>query len=833
MISVRMADTDTSPISKLVTTIDLAHAEVTLVPAFQLLLYLAYNKREGELSQFKKLLETVRAEKGAARVDWSPNDEVFREALIRFEADNHAILESEKTQVERVIPREAAVSAQNEFLTIHQKKLQQYRRFAKNLTDTYVDQLKKQARNEDQKRVLEEYRSSLTKRVEGVLPNLVADARSPNELVPRLSQYLAGVPAFEASLQGLSQDAGPAAQAAANEVATQTGELFLDPTEAVEQSVYAPVLDKTTFVRIFQALSSENATYSAQRITREATKLTLLNQVVNGIIEPELDTARSDVFLTAFARTGLQRFVAPIAAALPDKTKAVLSEIIVRRSWEKAVDELTKKAGGRMAIELTPLIQQGNKTMGSGPQRGVSSLQNVIGDTASFIFGSPTEEMVSFLKLAQLNTTGAGQDKGQSQAQALEALAHIFQKSQAGAVSQVATTESRFLLLTSLLFVHAPERFRVYYQHGTETAGRGLRFVFDLGSDFLFGKILKSGAVQAGATVVKKGAASFFAGLLTKLGLSATADVILAIVGTPIATAIKWAVQAVIWLGGYLWRPLVSLVGGFFRGEIGPWGSATNAIKESMQNMLGGAGAAQSRARWDDDLPKLLAWGAVIAVLLFMLPLSPFSNFIDMVRSAALITSLQKQLAGSAGTSCDPNSDPRCSLSPCDPSRQECRWPTSGCIIQGPFNTAYTHEHLNAVDFSTNGVNGVTVIATVNGVVTEVHNPYVDNTGYVGNNDGGGYGNYIVIRSDDGRYILKYGHLSRDSVTVTEGQHVSVGSPIAAVDQTGNSDRPHLHFENRTNESINTLLPVAIPACWGKYDCAQKTGGGYELCVKN
>lgn len=797
-----MADTDTK---QFVTRIDLANTEVTLVPAFQLLLYLAYNKRDAELAQFQKFLETVRAEKGVARVEWSPNDEVFREALIQFEADNHAILEAEKIQVERIVPRDAAISAENEFRSIHQEKLQKYRGFAKRLTDSYIDQLIKQTRNEDQKRALENYRLSLTKRVEGVLPNLVTEARSPNELVPRLSQYLAGIPAFEASLQELSENAGPAAQVAASEAAPQAGELFLDPTVVVEQSVYAPVLDKSAFVRIYRTLSSENPTYSPQQIAGEATKLSLLNQALNGVIEPELDTDRSDVFLTAFAKTGLQRFVAPIAAALPDKTKAVLSEIILRRSWEKAVDDLTRNAGGRIAIELTPLIQQGNRTMGSGPQRGVSSLQNVIGDTASFIFGSPTAEMTTFLKLAHVNTTGAGREKGQSQA-------------------QVAMTESRFLLLTSLLFVHAPERFRVYYQHGTETAGHGLRFIFDLGSDVIFGKILKSGAVQAGATAVKKGATSFIAGFLTKLGLSATADVVLAIVGTPIATAIKWAVQAAIWLGGYLWRPLASLVGRFFRGEIGPLAGATGAIKETVRSILGGVSAAQPRARWDDDLPKLLAWGAVIAVLLFMLPLSPFSNFTDMVRSAALITSL-------AGGGNEPTN-----LGPALPNGSGV-WPTTGCINQGPFGGP-SHGRANAIDFGAK--TGDPVYAVLGGVVN-ISMGIPDGRNCESEDDCKTkgvplYGNLITIAGHDAKgnpYTTYYGHLQNVLPDdITDGMTIEPGKHIGYADTTGHSTGSHLHFEysggTRLNEQ-NTVLPIVVPTCANKEECAKLMGA--NACV--
>jgi murein DD-endopeptidase MepM/ murein hydrolase activator NlpD len=59
---------------------------------------------------------------------------------------------------------------------------------------------------------------------------------------------------------------------------------------------------------------------------------------------------------------------------------------------------------------------------------------------------------------------------------------------------------------------------------------------------------------------------------------------------------------------------------------------------------------------------------------------------------------------------------------------------------------------------------------------------------------GGGYGNYVVIRHDNG-YETLYAHLSQ--VYVVQGQWVAQGEAVGAVGATGWATGPHLHFEVR------------------------------------
>jgi murein DD-endopeptidase MepM/ murein hydrolase activator NlpD len=60
--------------------------------------------------------------------------------------------------------------------------------------------------------------------------------------------------------------------------------------------------------------------------------------------------------------------------------------------------------------------------------------------------------------------------------------------------------------------------------------------------------------------------------------------------------------------------------------------------------------------------------------------------------------------------------------------------------------------------------------------------------------DGGGYGNYLVVRHYNGLETL-YGHLTRPLVNV--GEFVKAGQAIGMGGSTGRSSGPHLHYEVR------------------------------------
>lgn len=60
----------------------------------------------------------------------------------------------------------------------------------------------------------------------------------------------------------------------------------------------------------------------------------------------------------------------------------------------------------------------------------------------------------------------------------------------------------------------------------------------------------------------------------------------------------------------------------------------------------------------------------------------------------------------------------------------------------------------------------------------------------------GGGGNTVYIRSDDGRWMYYYAHLSAYAPGLHEGQRLLRGAPVGYVGATGNANPagPHLHF---------------------------------------
>ena len=67
----------------------------------------------------------------------------------------------------------------------------------------------------------------------------------------------------------------------------------------------------------------------------------------------------------------------------------------------------------------------------------------------------------------------------------------------------------------------------------------------------------------------------------------------------------------------------------------------------------------------------------------------------------------------------------------------------------------------------------------------------------------GGGGNTVYVRSDDGRWMYYYAHLSAYAPGLREGQRLLRGAPVGYVGATGNANPagPHLHF------AINRMEP--------------------------
>lgn len=85
-----------------------------------------------------------------------------------------------------------------------------------------------------------------------------------------------------------------------------------------------------------------------------------------------------------------------------------------------------------------------------------------------------------------------------------------------------------------------------------------------------------------------------------------------------------------------------------------------------------------------------------------------------------------------------------------------------------------------------------------NGPVTVRNKPFIAADGGVVEKAGwgGGYGNMVIIRHDNG-YKTLYAHANK--LYVVTGQKVTKGQELGLIGSTGNSTGPHLHFEVRRN----------------------------------
>ncbi len=125
------------------------------------------------------------------------------------------------------------------------------------------------------------------------------------------------------------------------------------------------------------------------------------------------------------------------------------------------------------------------------------------------------------------------------------------------------------------------------------------------------------------------------------------------------------------------------------------------------------------------------------------------------------------------------------------PARAESRflWPVQGEILSGfgPQGTGLFNDGINIASAT-----GAPVRAAENGVVV-----------YAGN-ELAGYGNLLLIRHADG-WISAYAH--NDALLVQRGDTVTRGQVVARVGQTGNVNRPQLHFELRQGRRAVDPVP--------------------------
>jgi hypothetical protein len=582
-----------------------------------------------------------------------------------------------------------------------------------------------------------------------------------------------------------------------NELATKTSLQEASLHGSVRPDTLKAILDS-------EAEKNPEKNFDLQRSIKKARILDVF--VDNTSNERDTSTDHSSLFRALAEEKGGVPFKKQTATyldslmdGLSPEDKENVKQHLFKKAFEKIVDnsqQLTDKVGSEAAQTIVTNLKTQLASSSELPSlHGASSIVNSVGNT---VFGPTIQNDVAEM-LALENSAGT---LLQPTAQATFAGAQAT----AGAETQVLVNGvfvtgkiNTAAIETAVVQSRLPFEFTLFASQGGRLAGASL------------------GASGAGATTGAVGGKvaggflrKFLAGLGIKAGATAAGSAIGGTTGAALGTTAGGPAGTVIgFIGGSLvvpaWNAFKKGVGAFFTGKLIPFFSdGINAVQSYFGN---GLPPAKKDNAW------LVFAGLVLFPVLIVMGIT--NNQTTALRGSALVTSVGGggYIPGMA-IDCEktPN-DPRCSMTACNPAIQECRWPTTGSITQGPFTSCgnTSHRAANAIDIG--AVVGTDVYATTTGTVTSVYVGCTDNTGFIGSSCGGGYGNSITIKTNAG-YTLKFGHLSQGSICVSVGQTITnPNTVIAEVDQNGNSSGSHLHFELIGSVGINSILPVAVGHC--------------------
>jgi hypothetical protein len=143
--------------------------------------------------------------------------------------------------------------------------------------------------------------------------------------------------------------------------------------------------------------------------------------------------------------------------------------------------------------------------------------------------------------------------------------------------------------------------------------------------------------------------------------------------------------------------------------------------------------------------------------------------------------------------------------------------PTAGLLDWACGNLTYNgHDASDTIirSFAEQAI-GVPIFAVLPGTVVAAHDGEPDmNTSCTGT------ANYVTIDHGNGR-VCSYLHMKKNSVAVSDGQHVDAGQQIGLVGSSGCSQYPHLHFSSTQNGA--KLEPYSgpcnpIPSGWSNQE---------------
>ena len=116
-------------------------------------------------------------------------------------------------------------------------------------------------------------------------------------------------------------------------------------------------------------------------------------------------------------------------------------------------------------------------------------------------------------------------------------------------------------------------------------------------------------------------------------------------------------------------------------------------------------------------------------------------------------------------------------------------WPVDSHTITQPFGVTgevQGEPFHTGIDIAANGNGGGPVYAAVSGTISFV--------GWASSNHSAGLGFHVEETLSNG-WIILYGHMNPDGITVKAGDQVSAKQVLGQIDNTGFSTGPHLHFE--------------------------------------
>ena len=104
---------------------------------------------------------------------------------------------------------------------------------------------------------------------------------------------------------------------------------------------------------------------------------------------------------------------------------------------------------------------------------------------------------------------------------------------------------------------------------------------------------------------------------------------------------------------------------------------------------------------------------------------------------------------------------------------------------------------------------GQPLFAPIDGVVVDLENGMEDQQ--IGLHDAHRpCGNHVIIKTDAGTYVL-IAHLQKGSVSVSEGQRVQTGEPLAKCGNSGNTSQPHIHIQAMTGKDPFSSQSKPLP----------------------